>query len=125
MMTMQEAKNNPMKYYSGIFDKYLNEPNIEHWEDFPKTMWRLGYEMDCGNSYNAFLPKCGLNLKEAQSEREQKRNALYVLEHADRQIVGNYLFSYWRYLTHWSMDGWTKYDVDFLHRIIKILVQTY
>ena len=47
MMPMQKAKNNPMKYYSGIFDKYLNEPNIEHWEDFPETMWRLGYEMAC------------------------------------------------------------------------------
>lgn len=117
-------RDNLMKYCNGIFDKYLNEPNIEYWEDFPETMWSLGYEMDCGNSYDAFLQNCGLNLKEAHSERQKKRNTLYVLEHAERQIVGNYLFSYWRYLTHWSM-GWSKYDVDFLQRMIKILEETY
>lgn len=123
-MAMQEAKNCPLDYYSGIFDKYLNESNIEHWDDFPETMWGLGYEMDCGKSYDAFLQNCGLSLKEAQNERQLKRNTLHVLEHAGRQIIGNYLFSYWRYLTHWSM-GWSKYDVDFLHRIITILKQTY
>ena len=45
-------RDNPMKCCNGIFDKYLNEPNIEYWEDFPETMWSLGYEMDCGNSYD-------------------------------------------------------------------------
>lgn len=50
--------------------------------------------------------------------------SLYVLEHSDRQIVGNYLFSYWRYLTYWSM-GWSEFDIDYLKRIIAILESAY
>lgn len=124
MMTMQEAKSQPINYYQGIFDKYKNEPNFERWEDFPETMWRLGYEMDCGESFEDFLKNSELKLPEVHSERQEKRNSLYVLEHSDRQIDGNYLFSYWRYLTHWAM-GWSEFDVDYLKRIIAILERAY
>ena len=124
MMTMQEAKSQPINYYQGIFDKYKNEPNFEHWEHFPETMWRLGYEMDCGESFEDFLKNSELKLSEVHSERQEKRNNLYVLEHSDRQIVGNYLFSYWRYLTHWAM-GRSEFDIDYLKRIIAILERAY
>ena len=67
MMTMQEAKSQPINYYQGIFDKYKNEPNFERWEDFPETMWRLGYEMDCGESFEDFLKNSELKLPEVHS----------------------------------------------------------
>lgn len=115
----------PVEYYPGIFDKYKESNHLDSWMDFPDLMWGLGFEMDCGESYHEFLKGCGLNLKEPKSDRDEKRNLLYVLEHADRQIVGNQLFSYWRYLTHWSLSGYTEYDVDCIKRIIKILEEKY
>lgn len=115
----------PVEYYHGIFDKYKESSSLDSWLDFPELMWGLGFEMDCGESYQEFLKICGLNLKEPKNEREEKRNCLYALEHADRQVVGNELFSYWRYLTHWSMNGYTEYDVDFVKRVIKILEDKY
>ena len=56
--------------------------------------------------------------------RDGRRNILYLLERADRKIVGNYLFSQWRYYTHWAM-GWDDYITDFLRRIISILESKY
>ncbi|SEF62053.1 hypothetical protein SAMN02910276_00644 [Butyrivibrio sp. Su6] len=115
----------PLVYNPGIFDKYKENNNLDSWEDFPDLMWGLGFEMDCEESFHEYERNCGLKLKEPTNEREEKRNRLYVLEHADRQVVGNELFSYWRYLTHWSMGGYTDYDVDFLKRAIKILEEKY
>ena len=115
----------PIEYYPGIFDKYKNNDNLDSWTDFPELMCGLGFDMDCEKSYYEFVKHCELDLKEPQNEREDKRNRLYVLEHADKQIVGNELFSYWRYLTHWSMCGYSEYDVDFIKRVIKILEDKY
>jgi len=115
----------PVDYYPGIFDKFKENKDLDSWLDFPNLMWGLGYEVDCEESFNEFKKNCGLKLKEPKNEREEKRNRLYVLEHADRQIVGNELFSYWRYLTHWTMYGYSEYDVDFIMRVIKILEDKY
>ncbi len=114
----------PVNYHPGIFDKYKENNNLDAWDGFPDLMWGLGYEMDCEESFNEYLKHCGLKFKHAKNEREHKRNLLYALEHADRQIVGNELFSYWRYLTHWAYL-YTEYDVDFLKRIIGILEDKY
>lgn len=73
---------------------------------------------------HAYRKSSKLKLKEGETEREEKRNILYLLEHADLQIVGNYLFSHWRYLTHWAYS-YDEYDVDFLRRIIYILEAKY
>lgn len=112
-----------MEYYEGIFNQYKNESNLDQWNElgFSELMWGLGYEMDCCKSFEKYTDHSLLQIKPAHNEREEKRNNLYYLEQADRQIVGNYLFSYWRYLTHWSISGYTEYDVDFLVRIIRIL----
>ena len=40
------------------------------------------------------------------------------------QVVGNCLFSYWRYYTHWAYC-YDEYDIDFLRRIITILEEKY
>lgn len=119
-----QMKTEKKNYVSGIFDKYKIEKNLDLWQGFPELMWAMGYEMDCENSFIEYRGKSNLKLKEAHSEREEKRNILYLLEHAERQIVGNYLFSCWRYYTHWAYD-YSKYDVDFLRRIIDILEQKY
>lgn len=116
-----------MEYHESIFDQLKNETNLDKWTDleFPDLMLDLGYEMDSGESFDEYIKSSPFKVKPANTEREEKRNNLYYLEHADRQIVGNYLFSHWRYLTHWSMSGYTLYDVDYLLRIIKILEDKY
>ena len=105
---------------SGKFDRYKQEANLDRWEGFPELMWSLGFDMDSGHSFDEYKKQCGLSVKPAFTEREQKRNTLYLLEHANIQIVGNYLFSEWRYFTHWAYR-YGYYDVDFLWRIIAAL----
>ncbi len=116
-----------MEYHEGIFDQYKNEPNLDKWTDleFPGLMKALGFEMDCGESFDEYTKNSPLKVKPAKTERERKKNNLYYLEHANRQFVGNYLFSEWRYFTHWSMSGYTEWDVDYLMRIIAILEDKY
>lgn len=107
---------------SKIFDKYKDEYDLDKWDDFPELMCKLGFEMDCGESFENYVKSCGINVKEPKNEREKRKNILYLLEHADRQIVGNFLFSEWRYWTHWAMGPYDEYELDFLSRIIDILV---
>lgn len=113
----------PLKYHAGIFDKYKTTPDLYDWieKGFDETMWGLGYDMDCHESFKKFIEETPLKVKEPTSDRERRRNMLYYLEHAPRQVIGNCLFSEWRYLTHWSMAGYTEYDVDLLCRIINLL----
>ena len=45
---------------------------------------------------------------------------------ADRQIVGNFLYSEWRYYTHWALPGeYDPYITDYLQRVIRILESKY
>lgn len=44
----------PIDYHSGLFDKYKEIDNFEHWEDFPEVMLGLGYGMDTGDSFVKF-----------------------------------------------------------------------
>ena len=114
-----------IQYRPGIFDPFKKEDRLDMWLAFPGIMWALGYEMDGGKSFEEYRKHAGLNLKEPHSEREGKRNTLYLLEHAERQIVGNFLFSEWRYWTHWAMAGPSEYDMDFIRRVIGILEGKY
>ena len=124
---MGKGNVKPIEYHKGIFDVFKNNPYIDRWDidHFPEIMWGLGYDMDSGKSFEKYVAHSPLKVKDYTNEREKKRNALYYLEHADKQIIGNYLFSNWRYLTHWSLSGYTEYDVDFLCRIIIILEDKY
>ena len=79
--------------------------------------------MDCFELFNKYLDDNNIAIEE-KTKREEKRKVLYVLEHADRNNVGNYLFSYWRWLTHWAYS-YDEYVVDFLKRIIKVLEDSY
>ena len=81
--------------------------------------------LDAYNSFREYEKQSTLKLKPAGSKREERRNILYLLEHADRQIVGNYLFSTWRDYTHWCIPYGDEYATDFLRRIIAILESKY
>ncbi len=119
-------KKKPIQYTPGMFHPCMIMDGLDFWDSFgfPEMMWGLGYEMDSGESFEEYRKKSKLPLKPAHSVREERRNILYLLEHADRQIVGNYLFSVWRYYTHWS-NGWDHHDVDFIRRIVRILESKY
>jgi len=119
-------KKKSIQYTPGMFHMCMVMDGLDFWDTFhfPEMMWGLGYEMDSCNRFEEYRKKSKLPLKPAHSEREKKRNILYLLEHADRQIVGNYLFSMWRYYTHWSYY-YDYYDVDFLRRIVRILEDKY
>lgn len=115
-----------VKYHQGMFDQFKSL-NLSVWEDvgnFSELMVNLGFKMDCGQSFDTYCIKTNLQLKEAHTEREKRRNKLYLLEHASVSIVGNYLFSEYRYYTHWAYM-YTDYDVDYLLRIIAILEKKY
>lgn len=116
----------PIKYTPGMFHMCMIVDGLDCWDmfQFPNLMWGLGFEMDACNSFEEYRKNIKLPLKPAHSKRDERRNILYLLEHADRQIVGNYLFSMWRYYMHWSW-GWDHYDVDFLRRIVLILEDKY
>ena len=115
----------PINYYQGIFDKYKDNDDLDSWMDFPDLMWGLGFDINFEVPFEEYVKTLNIKIKEPKNERENKRNILYILEHSDRQIVGNYLFAYWRFLTHWTFYGYTDYDVDFIKRIIKILEDSY
>ena len=112
-------------YYEGLFDKYKNNPDLWGWaDDFPQVMLGLGFDLNGEEPY-IIAKKLGLKLKEPSNKREDRRNVLYILEHASRKQVGNYLFSIWRFYTHWNLAGYNKYDADFVIRILKILEDKY
>lgn len=115
----------PIEFSPGVFDKFKTCDDLDKWIEmgFDKAMWGLGFEMDCFELFNKYLDDNNIVIKE-KSKREEKRKVLYVLEHADRNNVGNYLFSYWRWLTHWAYS-YDEYEVDFLKRIIKVLEDSY
>lgn len=85
-----------LKYFPGIFDEFKKVGNYEYWNQFSEIMIGLGYEMDSCNSFEKYRKNSKLQLNLAHSTREERRNILYLLEYADRQVVGNYLFSQWR-----------------------------
>lgn len=104
-----------------ILAHYKSYESLYEWLVFPEIMLGLGFEMDCDHGFEEHKAHCGLILNKAHSERQKRRNDLYVLEHAERQIIGNHLFSQWRYFTHWAMAPANIYDMDYLHRVIDIL----
>ena len=107
-----------------MFDLYKGNNNIESWVyQFPNLMWGLGYDIAVEDPYIQ-ADKIGLKIKPSSNERQNKKNILYILENSERQYVGNYLFNYWRWLTHWTYY-YDEYEVDFVMRIIKILENKY
>lgn len=73
-------------------------------DDWAVRFRELGFEMDCGHSYEELY---GLALYDAQGLRRE-------LERIDDvQTLGNAVFSQCRYITHWSM-GPCERELDWL-----------
>lgn len=116
-------KGKTITYSSGIFDQFKGIKNLDRWSAFPEIMGDLGYEMDCCKSFEDYCKHRNVNISSTASGREERKYILYMLENADRQIVGNYLFSIWRYYTHWASQD--EYGADYVCRIIRILEDKY
>ncbi len=107
-------------YTSGMFHGFMKTDDLRGWKGFPAVMRGLGFEPDGFESYEKYRSGSSLKLQPAFSAVEERRNTLYLLEHADRKTVGNYLLSAWRYYTRRACDV-DRYDVDFLQRVLRIL----
>ena len=88
----------------GYFAEYINEENPEHWHGFPELMWYLGFEMDCYSS----MPKTTELDCQTHSEKERQDHLLKQMPQWTAQEVGNYIFSRYRELTHWSDYGYPE-----------------
>ena len=87
-----------------LFKQYESEPNPEHWRRFPELMWDLGFEMDCYNS----APKFEVLDWQTHTEKEIQDQLLSEMKNWTAQEVGNYIFSRYRELTHWSDYGYPE-----------------
>ena len=87
-----------------MFEQYILEPNPEHWRGFPKLMWELGFEMDCYNS----APSFAVLDWQTHTEKEIQDQLLSEMKNWTTQEVGNYIFSRYRELTHWSDYGYPE-----------------
>ena len=113
-----------IEYYPGLFDEFKVQKILDRWDKFPGIMWGLGFELDYYHSFEVYRNQSNLKLKPPHSKREERRNLLYLLEHADRQIVGNYLFSEWRKYVKCELS-YDQFDLDFIFRVMDILESRY
>lgn len=88
----------------GYFAAFINEENPEHWRGFPELMWYLGFEMDCYSS----APKFTELDWQTHSEKDRQDHLLKQMPQWTAQEVGNFIFSRYRELTHWSDYGYPK-----------------
>ena len=111
----------PIKYYKGIFSPYLADLNPDHWCDsFPELMWGLGFEMDCYHSYQELFPN---SQRRDLPQKEIEDVILQNLSTCSIQVVGNYIFSRFRELTHWCDYGYPPECADyFFPKAFSILI---
>ena len=114
-----------ISYIPGMFDEFKAEDNYDRWDRLPDLLGGLGFKMDAYNSFREYEKTSALKPNPGSLNREERKYILYLLEHADRQIVGNFLFSTWRNYTHWCIPYEDEYATDFLRRIIAILESKY
>lgn len=100
------------------FSPFIDEANPEHWDNFPELMWSLGFEMDC----YASAPRFEAYEYPAHTYKEIQDQLLTEMENWDTQLVGNYIFSRYRYLTHWCDYGYPEEEGGyFFQRAFPIL----
>ncbi len=68
-------------------------------EEFGQDCEKLGFVMDCGNSFKEKYHTVPFNPESLQ---------VAISDVNDLKLLGSLVFSYWRYLTHWSMGFDTK-----------------
>ena len=87
-----------------LFSAFVKESNPEHWREFPDIMWNLGFEMDC---YESAPENCAC-IRDLQTEKERQDYILEKMNDWSTQEVGNFIFSRYRELTHWSDYGYPE-----------------
>ena len=85
----------------GMFDEYIKEPDLDKWQGFSELMQALDFQMDCYESFNKCFPEV-LDKYHTLTETEREEFILEYLKQSDIQIVGNFIFSRYREITHWS-----------------------
>lgn len=111
--------NKATEKYKGIFDKYMVEDNPERWGgpnnemDFPNLMWNLGFDMDAYSSFNELY---GTPPSYPYDGYEYQDWVIARLKESEAQIVGNYIFSRYRHLTHWCDYGYHEYQAGYFFR---------
>lgn len=105
-------EKNQLKHY---VDKWNETENLGKWESFYEIMTENGFVMDCYESFRELFP-------DVQGTKSTKEKSVVVekLKTADKQIVGNFIFSHWRYLTHWCEWG---FDVEKERKFFKELFE--
>ena len=88
--------------------------------DFPGECQALGFEMDCGHSFIAAYGETAWNDIQGLKTNINKIN--------DISIIGNGLFSQWRFFNHWSSPSYANDDTKewflMLFRRLKDLCHT-
>ena len=95
------------------FSPFIAEANPEHWEEFPELMWNLGFEMDC----YASAPRFEAYKYPTHTHKEIQDQILWEMQTWDTQLVGNYIFSRYRYLTHWCDYGYPEEEGSYFFQL--------
>lgn len=76
-------------------EKYKNLKSTEHEVEkgFSEECSALGFEMDCGNSFEDAFPNALNNYNKLEQIIDRIN---------DTKLLGSAIFSKWRYITHWS-----------------------
>lgn len=79
------------------FEKYRNKntTELEVSEGFADECFDLGFEMDCGKSFEETFPN-------TQAFNDYTKLDLIINQIDDILLLGSVIFSKWRYITHWS-----------------------
>ncbi len=103
-----------------LLELYRQYAAPSRWEGFEPLMKRLGFVNDQWRSFGGYRAACRLQLKEPVTRMDEFNNKLRLLEHADLQVVGNYLYTQWDHLTRCRMR-YDKYDICFLQDVVGVL----
>ena len=106
-----------MENIKTLIEKWNETVDLERWEKFAETMWAMGFEMD---GYESFKNAFG-NFS-CSNEKGQKAVLKNLAETADIKVVGNFIFSHWRYLTHWSYGYNVEKEGKFFKELFKVLL---
>lgn len=105
---MQNLKNK--------IETWLLNKQLDGWKDFPNTMWAQGFEMDTHESFVNLFGEFSLN------DERGRQDVIEKLQSADAQIVGNFIFSHWRFLTHWCCCYNPDEELPFFKQLFAILL---
>ena len=96
----------------------IPEEYFEDIENIATGMEKLGFNMDCGKSMNAAFP--GINMFNDIHALKS------VMDRSSIQLLGDAIYSQWRYWNHWAMSPigdqdyeWFALAFDGLARLVK------